>query len=189
VEAFRSAIEVDPSPVVDALAERIAGFAERLEYERAASLRDGVSALIEGTEEAQRLDAIRRCIIVAARPVGDHWDVAAIAGGYLVGTQRVEGNTSPRRSSDTNGQVEQDAWSVVESLMEHARAIDHPKPLVEEQQLIAAWLDSPGARLLKVEGEWSHPIRGAARHHSWVQARRDDQARVWDTLANAPAQA
>ncbi len=173
VGALRAVIKDDPSPVVDALAARIAEFAERLDYERAATLRDGVSALIEGTAEAQRLGALRRCVIVAARPVDGAWDVAAIARGYLAGTERVVGTPDV-----------ESAWAVADSLLERARAVLSPTPLVEEQQLIAAWLDAPGARLLGIEGEWSHPTRGAARHLSWVQARRDDRARVWDTLVN-----
>jgi len=177
IEALRSAIEDDPSPVVDALAARIAEFAQRLDYERAAALRDGVSALIEGAAEAQRLGALRRCTIVAARPVDGGWDVAAIAGGYLVGTERVP-----------NAPGAKGPWSVVDDLVERATAFSTSLPLVEEQQLIAAWLEAPGVRLLKVEGEWCQPVRGAARHLAWVQARQDDRALVWDAFANISPQ-
>ena len=169
-EALRSALADDPSPVVDALAAQIAEHAAALEYERAAALRDGVSALIAGAAEAQRLGTLRRCTIVAARPDGDEWDLAAIAGGWLAATSKV-GVRTPT-----------EAWDAVDALLGRMEPAPGP-PLVEEQQLIADWLDAPGVRLLKVEGEYAEPVRGAGRHASWVEARRDDRALVWDTYA------
>lgn len=174
IESVRDAFTLDPSPVIEALAVRIAEFASRFEYERAAYLRDGVSALVQGAADAQYFGALRRCDIVAARPDGDAWDVAAIVRGWLVGSRRVSG-------SDPGASYDAAPLATAEELLVGVRdAVPDGLPLVEEQQLIAAWLDSPGVRLLRVEGTWSQPVRGAGRHASWVEARREDRARVWD---------
>ncbi|MCJ7827046.1 MAG: DEDD exonuclease domain-containing protein [Demequinaceae bacterium] len=169
IEALRDAITQDPSPVVEALAERIAEFAGRCEYERAAALRDGVSSLVRGAADAQYYRTLRRCTIVAGRPSGEAWDVVGISRGFLVGTSQL---VAPSPEA-----LEAAADALLEGV---ANPVPDGQPLVEEMQLIAAWLDSPEIRLLRIEGEWSQPLRGAARHASWVEARRDDRALVWD---------
>ena len=39
-----------------------------------------------------------------------------------------------------------------------------PAATAEESEKILRWLESPGIRLVDVEGEWTCPIAGAARH-------------------------
>ncbi|MEP6814131.1 MAG: endonuclease, partial [Marmoricola sp.] len=34
----------------------------------------------------------------------------------------------------------------------------------EESEKILRWLESPGVRLVHLDGEWACPIRGAGRH-------------------------
>lgn len=165
---LRDALTVDPSPVVDALAARIEEAAGRLDYERAAALRDGVSALVAGMAESQRLGALGRVDIAGARRAGDAWEVAVIARGRLAGTAVVAGA---------------DIADAVREI--RARDVDDSPPLVEEQQLVAAWLERPGTRLVSVEGEWAQPVRGAARHHAWVDAARADRSRVVDAYASS----
>lgn len=172
VEALRDAIVQDPSSVIETLAERIAEYASRLDYERAATLRDGVSAFVQGAADAQYFQALHRCSIVAARPEGEAWDIAAITRGWLAGTTRL-----PESASGELGSIAEDLLGPASA------AVPDGPPLIEEQRIIATWLDTPGVRLLRVEGEWSQPIRGAGRHSSWVTARREDHARVRDVYA------
>lgn len=168
--SLRDAIVDDPSPVVAALAQRIAEFAERLEFERASELRDGVSAIVAGVAEAQRLAALRRVTIVAARKAGDAWEVAVAIRGRLAGTASVRG-----------GAAVADAASRILAEDEGCGDI----PLIEEQQLVAAWMERPGTRLVSVDGEWAQPVAGAARHAMWIEARREDRERVWDAYATS----
>ena len=39
-----------------------------------------------------------------------------------------------------------------------------PAATAEETEKILRWLESPGVRLVDVEGEWVCPLGGAARH-------------------------
>ncbi len=166
--ALRDALTVDPSPVVDALAGRVEEAAARLDYERAAALRDAISALVAGMAESQRLGALGRVGIAAARRMGDAWEVAVVTRGRLAGTAVVAGA---------------DIADAVREI--RARERGSEVPLVEEQQLVAAWLERPGTRLVSVEGEWSQPVRGAARHRGWIEASRADRSRVADAYASS----
>ncbi|WP_228375076.1 DEDD exonuclease domain-containing protein [Demequina iriomotensis] len=159
-DAARSALREDPTPVVSALERQIAERAEALDYERAAELRDGVSAVVDGAMRAQRLASLARCSIVAVHPDGDWWDVAAFSRGALAGTERVKDRV----------------WEAADRLRAatHELALD-VEVLVEERELVSRWLEAPGTRLLYVDGEWSSPVTGAGRHARWVQARRADR--------------
>jgi len=163
--AARSALAIDPSPVVAALAGRIADHAERLEFERAAELRDGVSAVVAGLMRAQRLASLVDCSLVAAHPSGSGWDLAAIAGGRLTGA----------------AQVDAGVWAAADHLREGWHIDPLTVTLIEERELVMAWLERPGVRLLYVEGEWAQPVAGAARLRRWVDARRADQEQVGAT--------
>ena len=39
-----------------------------------------------------------------------------------------------------------------------------PAATAEESELVLRWLEQPGVRLVHVEGEWTCPVGGAARH-------------------------
>ena len=39
-----------------------------------------------------------------------------------------------------------------------------PAAIIEETEIIARWLESPGVRLVEVDGEWSWPVRGGAAY-------------------------
>jgi len=165
VATARSALTQDPSTMVSTIEAAIAAHADSLNFERAAQLRDGVSAFIEGAMRSQRLDALSRCTIVAVRRVGTGWDVAAFAEGALVGTEHVESGV----------------WRAADRLLGRTRSLDVPVTvLVEERELVSRWLESPGTRLLHVEGEWALPVNGAGRHRRWVTAREADRASVGD---------
>ena len=168
ITAARDALTRDPSPVVSVLADAIAEHAERLEFERAAELRDGLSALIDGAMRAQRLRALREVRLVAARRNGRGFDVVSVVNGVLAGSARV-----------TEG-----VWAACARLKDEwdeapARA------LVEEREMVATWLEEPGTRIVLIEGEWASPIMGAGRHARWVTARREDHAKVGDLARGA----
>ncbi|PKQ25763.1 MAG: endonuclease [Actinobacteria bacterium HGW-Actinobacteria-4] len=164
IAAARAALVDDPSPVVTAMADAVAGYAATLSFERAAQVRDGVSAIVEAGMRHQRLAAIRRCRIVAVRKAGDGWDMAAFAHGGLVGSAHVQSGV----------------WSVADGLQALADASEPREVLIEEQEKNASWLESTGTRLLHVDGDWAQPVASAGRHHLWVSARRSDHEHLAD---------
>ncbi|MGC4174156.1 DEDD exonuclease domain-containing protein [Demequina sp.] len=166
IAAARAALSDDPSGMVSAVERAIAEHAETLNFERAAQLRDGVSAFVDGAMRAQRLDALARCSIVAVRRVGAEWDLAAIAEGALVGSERVATGV----------------WDAANRLRRLTQSLDVPTDvLVEERELVSRWLEQPGTRLLYVDGEWSMGVNGAGRHRRWITAREADRASAGST--------
>lgn len=158
VATARAALSDDPSPVVEALAAAIDDHAERLDYERAAHLRDGVSGVVEGMMRTQRLAALRRVKIVAVRRHGNAFDVVCISHGILSGSARVATGV----------------WAAADAL--RAEWDEAPEwATAEEREMAARWLESEGVRVLHVEGEWAQPWQGAGRHHAWVTAARTDR--------------
>jgi DNA polymerase-3 subunit epsilon len=166
VAAAREALIEDPSAMVSVVERAIAEHAEGLNFERAAQLRDGVSAFIEGAMRAQRLEALARCSIVAVRRVGDGWDLASFAEGALVGSEHVKSGV----------------WKSADRLRAITQQLEVPtNVLVEERELVSRWIESPGTRLLYVDGDWSMAVNGAGRHRRWVTAREADRASVGGT--------
>jgi len=50
-----------------------------------------------------------------------------------------------------------------------------PAAAAEETEKVLRWLEAPGVRLVRVDGEWSCPVRGAAKHlatHDAVEQSR-----------------
>lgn len=159
VQLARDSLARDPSPVVQAMANEVEHHAQALDFERAAHIRDGVSALVDGSMRMTRLAALRTCRIVAVRRNAGAWDVASVVNGALAGTRRV-----------TEG-----VWAAADAVREHHEALMDVRPGVEEQELVARWLELPGTRLLYVDGDWAWPVDAPGRHQGWIDARRADQ--------------
>jgi DNA polymerase-3 subunit epsilon len=149
--------------VVDALAHAIEEHAGRLDFERAASLRDGISALVDGSMRSQRLQALRGVRLVAVMRAGNGYDVVSAVDGVLAGSARVS----------------EGVWAACARLRDEWDEAP-ADALVEEREMLARWLESEGARLVFIDGEWSSPARGAARHAHWVSARNADRLSVGD---------
>lgn len=155
----RRAMDAEVSPVVTALERAVAAYAETQEYERAAEVRDGLSAAVDGAMRHTRLASLRACRIVAVRPIDGAWEIAAVSHGVLAGTRRVQHGV----------------WAAADELRRGWDVLDVDNPLVEEQELVLNWLEQPGTRLLYVEGEWASPAGAAGRYRHWVDARRSDR--------------
>jgi DNA polymerase-3 subunit epsilon len=135
---------------------------------------------VAGVAEAQRLAALRRVTLVAARHTGEAWEVVVAIRGRLAGTASVRGGAAVAAAASCI-LAEDEGGDAAGGDAAGGDAV----PLIEEQQLIAAWIDKPGTRLVSVEGEWAQPVAGAARHAMWIEARREDRERVWDAYARS----
>jgi DNA polymerase-3 subunit epsilon len=164
VDLVRSAMLGDPRPVIRAHAERLTWLVRQERFEEAASVRDRLAAFLRGATRAQRFAPLARCPeLVAARRADDGgWEIVLVRFGRLAGTARADRQTDPRPVVAT---LQSTGEHVTEPVVPSTAA--HP----EETDLVLAWLEQPGVRLVEVDGGWASPVRSA-------QAVRDPVAAV-----------
>src|SRR5690554_5421382 len=78
VTSAQAAMAGEVSPVVAALERAVAAHADELDYERAAELRDQLSAVVDGAIRQSRLESLQACSIIAVRRVDEGWELAAV---------------------------------------------------------------------------------------------------------------
>jgi DNA polymerase-3 subunit epsilon len=161
VSAAREALTRDPSPIIDIMSAAIAEYSDKLDFERAGELRDGVSAIVDGVSRAQRLRSLAGVRVVAARRNGHAFDIISVVHGVLTGSARVS----------------EGVWAACARLRDEWDEAP-PSALVEEREMIAHWLEAEGTRLVFIDGEWSSHITGAGRHERWLSAPRSSRDSV-----------
>ena len=162
-EAFRLAAAVDPRRLVGALAARTAALAAAERFEDAAAQRDRLVAFIRAAARLQRLSALTGVDqLVAARPTDDlGWELAVVRRGRLTAAGTVPRGAHPA--------------PYVDALVATAETVlPGPGPLpaatAEEVECVLRWLEQPGTRLVRLDGTWASPARGAGAHRSWLAA-------------------
>jgi DNA polymerase-3 subunit epsilon len=154
VREVSRAMLADPAPVVGAHATRIASLVAHERFEEAAVVRDRLEAFLRGASRAQRLAPLAACpeLVAARRTPEGGWELVLIRYARLAATATVD----PR----------DDPWPVIASLRLAAEHVERPVPPSpaahpEEADLVIAWLDSPGVRLVDAPEGWACPVRGA----------------------------
>jgi DNA polymerase-3 subunit epsilon len=144
----------DPSAVIGAHATRIAALVAQERFEEAGAVRDRLTAFLRGAARAQRLAPLSACpeLVAARRSPDGGWEVVLIRYARLAATATVDRTDDP--------------WPVIQSLRlsaEHVERPVSPAPAAhpEEADLLLAWLDSPGVRLVDAPEGWTCPVRGA----------------------------
>jgi DNA polymerase-3 subunit epsilon len=117
---------------------------------------------------AERLRSLMDTRLIATRRTSGAWDVVSVAGGALTGSARVEHGV----------------WETARALRQGWDEAP-VTTLVEERELVLAWLEQADTRLLVVEGEWAQAAAGAGPHHRWVEARLGDHAHMTDLMRDA----
>ncbi|MFE0147484.1 DEDD exonuclease domain-containing protein [Nonomuraea sp. NPDC059007] len=160
-EAARRAMQHDAGAVYTAVSARMERLSVEQRYEEASVDRDRLATFIRAAARMQRLAALTGIPqMVAASPAFDGgWDIHVIRYGRLAAAGVMARGTHP--------------VPYVESLVATAETvIPGPGPThaatAEETECILRWLESPGIRLVEVDGEWSLPARGAARHKARI---------------------
>jgi DNA polymerase III subunit epsilon len=154
--------------VVEAIASRMTALAAEQRYEDASVHRDRLAAFVRAASRTQRLSALTRCTeLVAARREDDgRWAVHVVRHGRLAGAGVIPSDANAREYVD---QLRLTSESVSPGLG------PTPAATAEETEKILRWLESPGIRLVHVDGEWTCPVRGASRHlaaHDTVEHSR-----------------
>jgi len=150
-------MEHDPSPVVAALARRIAEHVEQQRFEDAGTDRDRLEAFLAGAARAQRLaPVVASAQIVAARPTSAAgWEIVVVRYGRLATTAVC------RHGEDPLAAVE-----AAVAAAEHVPAPTSAGPAChpEETDLVVAWLRSDGVRLVESDLGLTCPVAGAERY-------------------------
>jgi DNA polymerase III subunit epsilon len=126
---------------------------------------------VRGAARCQRLTALARIAqLVAARPAFDGgWELHVVRYGRLAAAGAVPPRAHP--------------VPYVEALVATAETVRPgpgaaPRASAEEMECVLRWLDSPGVRLVEVDGTWSCPAHGAEGVRGWIErAYRDTDSR------------
>jgi DNA polymerase-3 subunit epsilon len=144
----------DSRGVVTALTSRMGALADQERFEDAGTIRDRLLALVRGIARSQRIAPLAASPeIVAARPaVAGGWEVVVVRHGRLAAA-----TVSPRGA---------DPMPYVEAARTTAEVVlpapwPAPAALPEETEKILRWLETPGVRLVDLDGEWTCPVGGA----------------------------
>ncbi|MBC6462214.1 DEDD exonuclease domain-containing protein [Actinomadura sp. HBU206391] len=162
----RAVMEGDARPVVAALQTRIDRLAVELRYEEAAEQRDRLAAFVRAAARCQRLSALSGCAeLVAARPgFGGGWELAVVRHGRLAGS----GVVPPDARTAVAVRAHVDAViATAETVAPTAGPAGTAS--VEEMECVLRWLESPGARLVELDGTWSCPVHGAEGMRERIQ--------------------
>ena len=163
VRQLRDALLRRPDTVVEAINAKMGVLAADERFEEASIHRDRLAAFVRAAARTQRLSALTRCPeVVAARREADpttgrsgRWEVHVVRHGRLAAAGVIPAGA--------------DAHSYVATLRLSAETVaTAPGPVpaasAEETEKVLRWLESPGIRLIDVDGEWTCPVAGATRH-------------------------
>lgn len=157
VRQLRDTLLRRPDQVVEAINVRMAALAEDERYEEAGAHRDRLAAFIRAAARTQRLSALTRCpeVVAARREDDGRWAVHVVRFGRLAAAGVIPSG------SDAHQFVRE-----LRAAAETVRGAPGPVPAAtaEETEKVLRWLESPGIRLVEVDGEWVCPVAGATRH-------------------------
>ncbi|MEU4833992.1 DEDD exonuclease domain-containing protein [Streptosporangium sp. NPDC023615] len=152
----RRALELDAAPVFSAIEARMERLALDQRYEEAAADRDRLAAYVRTSARMQRLRSLTSIPqLVAAAPLsGGRWEIHVVRYGRLASAGVMPSGAHPT--------------PFVEALTATAETVPPGIGPVhaasaEETECVLRWLETPGVRLVEVEGTWSLPVSGAGR--------------------------
>lgn len=144
----------DTPDLLLALRRRMAALSAAERFEDAQVVRERLLALVRGAARSQRLDPLARIgeLVAARRCPGGGWEVVCVRHGRLAGT-----TTTPPGA---------DPMPYVDALRASAEVVPPPVPpataaTAEESEKVLRWLESPGVRVVDVDGAWTCPVAGA----------------------------
>jgi len=135
----------------------MASLADDERFEEASVQRDRLAAFIRAAARTQRLSALTRCpeVIASRREDDGRWSVHVVRYGRLAAAGVIPPGAN--------------AHQFVDQLRASAETVTPgpgptPAASAEESEVILRWLETPGIRLVDVDGEWTCPVAGASRH-------------------------
>ena len=149
-EQVRRCLAGDVRPVRQACLDVITELSAQYRYEEAAEVLERLRAFEHGLRRAWRLTSLASCPqIIAARRVGDCWEIHLFRYAQLAGAAVARPGDDPLRV----------ALELVPLAMTVKPEIPGtPGGSIEEAELIATWMEQPGVRLIDIDGVWGWPI-------------------------------
>ena len=127
-------------------------------FEEAGVHRDRLAAFVRAAARTQRLSALTRCpeVVAARREDDGRWAVHVVRFGRLAAAGVIPpgADAAPVRRRAAASRRDR-RWP---------RPGPVPAATAEETEKVLRWLESPGIRLVDVDGEWTCPVAGATRH-------------------------
>jgi len=163
----------DARPATDALLARMAALSEQERFEDAGTVRDRLLHLVRAAARTQRLAPLAGSpeLVAARRADAGGWELVCVRYGRLAGT-----SLSPAGA---------DPMVYVRSLCATAEVVEAP-PLpapaatAEETEIILRWLESPGVRIVELDGSWSCPVGGAGAVRALLDGGRPSDVAPFD---------
>ena len=150
VDQVKCCFAGDIRPVRQACLSAITTLSDQQRYEEANEILERFKLFEYGLRRGQRLTSLAACPqIIATRRVGDAWEIHVIRYSQLAAA----GVARPG----------EDAQQVAAELAATAKTVipevpGTPGGSVEEAELIAAWIEQPGVRLLDIDGTWGWAV-------------------------------
>ena len=157
VRQLRDSLLRRPDEVVEAINERMASLAGLERYEEAGVHRDRLAAFVRAAARTQRITALTRCpeVVAVRREDDGRWSVHVVRFGRLAAAGVIPPGAD---AAQYVAEVRVDAETVMVS------PGPVPAATAEETERVLRWLESPGIRLVAIDGEWTCPVAGATRH-------------------------
>ncbi len=145
----------DTRAVVGAAERRLLRLVDEQRYEEATSVHSRLEVFQRTSIRLHRASSLAACPqIVAARAVDAGWEIHVVRHGRLA-------TADVARAGDSPLEVAAAAVASAETV------VCPPPPLpaatFEETERIAAWLESPGVRLIDIHGTWAWPLHAGHR--------------------------
>lgn len=156
----RSVMRIDPSPVVNALSEKLANLARAERFEEASVTRDRVDSLSSGVHRAALIRTLQEIpeLVAAAPTHTGGWEIHVIRNGWLAGAAHAPHGKDPR--------------PVVEACVQAAATYLDEVPLVSETEMLISWLASGTTRMVRISNGYTWSLPSAARPYSAEIAKR-----------------
>jgi DNA polymerase-3 subunit epsilon len=151
VESVQTALQADIRPTLERVGARIGTLAAQERFEDAAVLNSRLVTYADTVTRWNRLTTLAAIPeIVAAKLVGERWQIHVIRHGMLAGAAAASPGCSPLDVAET-------CRAFAATVLPGPAGL--PSCTIEEAERVAAWLELDGVRLISITGTWAWPLR------------------------------
>ena len=161
----RELLHFNSSQIESHLARRMHDLSQTERFEEAGEFRNRLSSFTKGASRAQRIRSLAGVShLIAATPLTESgWEFICIRYGRLAGSACAPNNA-------TIAEILTSLTLTAEVVMPSEAVL--PASSYEEIEKLLNYLETPGVRLVELEGEWSLPIFGSGSMHTQFREQR-----------------